>query len=151
MRLKARLKRLAADVHWLKYDGALNVIEKQLRLMELMNGLEAAEQRQAEAAKTPNKAVARSTAPEVRVPPPPPARPEASPSPSPDSLPDPPPKPPPDPPLVLPFAPNALEHTQSMPVQWRIRGPDDYDWEEPGTNGRCLTEYDPLASEDDDD
>jgi hypothetical protein len=47
--------------------------------------------------------------------------------------------------------PNALEHTRSRPVQWRIRGPDDHDREEPGTNGRCLTEYDVLASEDDDD
>lgn len=44
---------------------------------------------------------------------------------------------------------SVLEHTQSTPVRWRIRGPDDDDWDEPGANGRCITEYDPLADEDD--
>ena len=38
------------------------------------------------------------------------------------------------------------------PTRWRPRGEQDYDEEErPGTNGRCITEYDPLRDEDDDD
>ena len=38
------------------------------------------------------------------------------------------------------------------PTRWRPREEQDYDEEErPGTNGRCITEYDPLRDEDDDD
>ena len=38
------------------------------------------------------------------------------------------------------------------PTRWRARTAQDYDEEErPGTNGRCLTEYDVLRDEDDDD
>jgi len=37
------------------------------------------------------------------------------------------------------------------PVQWRAREARDDDEEDrPGTNGKCITEYDPLADEDDD-
>jgi len=40
------------------------------------------------------------------------------------------------------------------PTRWRPRGgrDDDRDEEErPGTNGRCITEYDPLRDDNDDD
>ena len=38
------------------------------------------------------------------------------------------------------------------PTHWRPHGAQDYGEEErPGTNGRCITEYDPLRNEDDDD
>jgi hypothetical protein len=38
------------------------------------------------------------------------------------------------------------------PVRWRARTAQDYDEEErPGTNGRCITEYDPLRDPYDDD
>jgi len=37
------------------------------------------------------------------------------------------------------------------PVRWRAREARDDDEEDrPGTNGKCITEYDPLADEDDD-
>jgi hypothetical protein len=162
VRLKARLKRLAADVHWLKFDGALNVVEKQMRLLKVMRAVEAARQRQAEAVK---RAVQKPPRPHPKPAPPHPeervARLEGSePAPSFEpTLRDAPlqgapqgedVRPPPAPPLPEPFVPNVPEHMLVRPVQWRIRGPDDYDWEEPGTNGRCLTEYDPLAGEYDD-
>ena len=38
------------------------------------------------------------------------------------------------------------------PVYWRKRGePDDDEEDEPGTNGRCIVDYDPFSDEDDDD
>jgi hypothetical protein len=50
-------------------------------------------------------------------------------------------------PPVAPPAPDM----EIRPVRWRPRGePDDYE-ERPGTNGRCITEYDPLRGEYDDD
>ena len=166
MRLKARLKRLAADVHWLKFDGALNVVEKQMRLLEVMRAVEAARQRQAEAAKKPPRHHPKSAPPhpEERVArlegcePAPSLEPTLRDAPLRDapqgevvrSAPAKPPDPPPVQSLPEPFVPNVPEHMLVRPVQWRIRGPDDYDWEEPGTNGRCLTEYDPLAGEYDD-
>ena len=55
---------------------------------------------------------------------------------------------------VMPGQPAALPSPdmQIRPVQWRPRGAHDYDEEDaPGTNGHCITEYDPLRDEDEDD
>jgi hypothetical protein len=60
-------------------------------------------------------------------------------------------RPPPDP---LPGQPVSLPppDMEIRPTQWRARGAQDYyEDEPPGTNGRCLTEYDVLRDEDDDD
>jgi hypothetical protein len=144
VRLKARLKRLAADVQWLKYDGALNVIEKQIRFMETMDALDAARQRQAEAAKLPKKAVVRPTAREA----PPP-----KPTPGPTPPPTPPPTAPPSPPAPMPGQPTSLPSADSeiRPVTWRPRTAQDYaEDDRPGTNGRCITEYDVLRDYGDD-
>jgi len=65
-------------------------------------------------------------------------------------------------PAPPPAAPPAIEQRpqppppdmEIRPVRWRPRGERDYDYDEeerPGTNGRCITEYDPLREEDDDD
>ncbi len=82
----------------------------------------------------------------AETPPPPPASVDVFPSvPSPEIAPWPPPVAPPHPP---PSSPD-LEY---RPVHWRKRGEwDDDEEDRPGTNGRCITEYDPLRHEYDDD
>jgi hypothetical protein len=71
------------------------------------------------------------------------------------SEPAPPPPPTPAPRPVMPGQPVAPPppDMQIRPVQWRPREAQDYYEEEdvPGTNGHCITEYDPLRDEDDDD
>jgi hypothetical protein len=44
MRLKARLRRLQADVDWLKTWGALRAIELQLKLLETQEAMSKAEE-----------------------------------------------------------------------------------------------------------
>ncbi len=57
--------------------------------------------------------------------------------------------PPESPPVVEARPPPDME---IRPVHWRPRGARDYydEDEPPGTNGRCVTEYDPLRDEYDD-
>jgi hypothetical protein len=61
-------------------------------------------------------------------------------------------RPPPEP---LPGQPAELPSPdmEIRPTRWRGRTAQDYydEDERPGTNGRCITEYDPLRDEDDDD
>ena len=77
-------------------------------------------------------------------------RPEGSePAPPPAPAPTPAPRP------VMPGQPAELPSPdmQIRPVHWRPRGVRDYydEPDVPGTNGRCITEYDPLRDEYDDD
>ncbi|MEI6200946.1 MAG: hypothetical protein WCP68_03250 [Enhydrobacter sp.] len=68
--------------------------------------------------------------------------------------PAPPPAPTPAPRPVMPGQPVAPPppDMEIRPVHWRPRGARDYydEDEPPGTNGRCITEYDPLRDEYDD-
>jgi hypothetical protein len=66
-----------------------------------------------------------------------------------------PPRPPdpPDPPAPMPGMPVSppSPDMEIRPVQWRQRGPQDYYEEEDDSYGRCITEYDVLRDEYDDD
>lgn len=58
-----------------------------------------------------------------------------------------------DPPAPMPGMPVSppSPDMEIRPVQWRQRGPQDYYEEEDDSYGRCITEYDVLRDEYDDD
>ena len=174
MSLKSRLRRLDAGVRWLETEGVFVRAQLATKLHGMLQDMsdhaaahpEVAAQwknirhllppprvkeralakaaplvvpilRDAAVPAAPQDEVGRESAPhpeERRVA----ARPEGKPA-----------RPPPDP---LPGQPASFPPAdmQIRPVHWRQRGAQDYYDEDdpPGTNGRCITEYDPLADED---
>jgi hypothetical protein len=142
--LKSRLRRLDAGVHWLETKGVarrkwLATIRRHFADRRTDDrGTVAGRKNKSVPPSAPKPIVASGTPPPkvVALPPPqaPPvieARPQAMPG-QPVALPSP--------------------DMEIRPTRWRPRGAQDYDEEErPGTNGRCITEYDPLRDEDDDD
>ena len=135
MSLKSRLRRLDADVHWLETKGvARRKYRMKLARMRRefaghrMGGGMMAGRKKSVPPSPPNPVVANEARP--------------------------PPRPPEPAPQTMPGQPVALPSPdmEIRPTRWRARTAQDYDEEErPGTNGRCLTEYDPLRDEDDDD
>ena len=123
MSLKARLNRLEADVTWMTGEGHIQYLGLRLEIarMEQEYFTEMA-RREAAAVKAlrpkpPVQRIPKSKVKsvEVEVPPEPAAPPT-----------DPPP-PPPEPPVIQTF--DIPEHMQIRPTQWRLRGPEDYDWD----------------------
>jgi hypothetical protein len=169
--LKGRLRGLDAGVRWLETEGRYRRIKNMVKLLEMAEVI--ADRTAADPALAarwdrdfPSVPVSwfRRIAGRPPLPPPPPPPvvvPQAPPpkveSPPPVVQAPPPPRPPPRPPPVpeplpgQPVAPPASDRAIRL-VHWRKREAYDYDEEErPGTNGRCITEYDVLRDEDDDD
>jgi hypothetical protein len=128
--LKARLNRLEADVAWMTGEGHaryLGLLLETLRMQDLIfPEYERRRVAAAEAAKPrpPAKPVLRIVPPAPRddvksV--------EAPPDPAPPGPAPPAELPPPEPPPVQTF--DIPEHMQIRPTRWRIRGPQDYDWD----------------------
>jgi hypothetical protein len=117
MRLKARLRRLERDVEWLRFWGALRVIEMKLELIEKQKALEAHRERRAQAERRPPPCPRPSPRPKAEAPPPPPV---ASP-PEAVALAAPVADPPPMPPALLETH-EIPEHMQIRPVRWALPG-----------------------------
>ena len=150
---KSRLQRLDAGVHWLETEGVVLRAEYMMKIAKIMQGIDEHRARNRSIAARAKKR-APSSAPTP--PPPPDPKPVVAPQPPPLKVVEarPPPKPPPRPPEHLPGQPVSPPppDMEIRPTRWRARGAQDYDGEErPGTNGRCITDYDPLRDEDDDD
>ena len=145
MSVKSRLRRLDAGVRWLETEGVFIRWELRMKLAQMTKAID------------DHRARVKALPPRVRAPilrhaplggapqdeavrvqanPPPVERPAPRP---PESLPGEP---------VAPPSPDM----EIRPTRWRPHGARDYDEEErPGTNGRCITDYDPLRDEDDED
>ena len=140
MRLKARIRKLEAEVEWLKTWGLLRACELQLKILEVERAMEAHE-----AARQAARQAAREVAPRAEVE----AIDRAPPHPEEPSEArrlegcEPPAYTPPD------WQP---EHMQVRPTQWRIRGPTDRDdWDDDDSEvGQAAIEYDPMAEFDED-
>jgi hypothetical protein len=178
MSLKGPLRRLEAGVRWLETEGRLARVQSGMKILAMTQEIaDRAAVDPAFAAKW-QKDFAYVPLPPPRVGAPPVATPPLPARPAPVVVPDvPPPKV--APPAPAPVATRAAErepepepaplaepvHLPGMPVspfpddmmvrpvQWRLRGPEDfYDdgKRSDGTHGRCLTDYDPLRDEYDD-
>ena len=152
MSLKSRLRRLDAGVHWLETKGVarrkwLATIRRAFARRGADDRGMAAGRKKSVPSSAPNPIVAAGTLPPKVVALPPPRTPpviEARP----------PPRPPDAVPQTIPGQPVARPppDMEIRPTRWRARTAQDYDEEErQGTNGRCITEYDVLRDEDDDD
>ena len=112
MRLRARLKRLRAEVEWLKWWGVLRACELQMEILARTRELEALQA--ASAKKTAREKPARREQPKP-----------AAPVPANE------PVPPPEPKQAEPgrsaqvFNGDPPEHMQIRPVRWRTRSPQD--------------------------
>jgi hypothetical protein len=143
MSLKARLNRLDAEVEWLRWSGRLRAVELQMDLVAAQRARTKVEEKRVDAAKAEarrREAARREALEQVKrrlEPPPPPVPPKPSPVAEAVRA---------EEPAERPFNYDPPEHMQIRPVTWRIRGPDVYDG-----GGKCLVDYDVLASEDDDD
>ncbi len=156
MSLKSDLRRQRADVEWLK-QRARRRAESRLNIIEIRK--EIARRDRAEKARANRPAPQAKPTPQTKPVPPAKSAPPAV-SPPTGAPPQPPQQSPAQPPTGSPpvqpfngqpFYDERPEHLQIRPVHWRQRGPQDYDYEEkPGTNGRCIVDYDPLEDDDDD-
>jgi hypothetical protein len=137
--LKARVRRLQADVEWMRWWGRLRQVEHRMKLLEIQRAREAAEKRRATPIlrEAPAPAAPRGEAVSAAV-----ARPPPTPEPSGKASPMPPPLAAP----VQPFIPDPPPEMQIRPVTWRFRTAQDYADDAGERYGRCLTEYDVLAS-----
>ncbi len=157
MSLKSDLQRLGAEGQGLK-ERARRKEEWRLRLIE--RDKEIARRDRADRARARRAARRAKAAPPAKplpqAKPAPPAKPLPPVEPAPLPVLPPPRESPPVPPgapVVQPFDPQAPtgdppEHMQIRPVSWRPRWQPDLDDERPGTNGRCIIDYDPLADDD---
>ena len=178
MSLKGRLRRLDAGVRWLETEGAFIVIEARIKYVEMTQDI--ADRAVADPVVAtewkrifpsvplpPPRVSVRPPAPKpiiaprpVVVPPLPEGEqrlPVAAPAPAPSAviearLPPPPPPRPPDPPAPMPGMPVSppSPDMEIRPVHWRQRGPQDDYGDDDATYGRCITEYDVLRDEYDD-
>ena len=151
MSLKARLKRLEAQVEWLEFDGMLRMCELKLELIDKKRQIADHLAANPEAAALFAAAGITSIRPTPRPPAPspapplPPARP-----PSYELLrpPPPPPAPPPPPPELPPKAEvwthDPREHMRIEKVTWRVRTPQD-DFDDDEEDEREDDYYDPLS------
>ena len=158
---KSRLRRLDAGVRWLETEGVLIAWQLRMKLAQIQQEIAdhlaanpdiAAKHKGLFDVLPPPRVKVR---PPARTPPPAPPLPKPVQPPAievrPPPLPPPrAPEPPPEPLPGQPVAPRPA-HLEIRPVHWRPRGPQDYDEERPGTNGRCIVNYDPFRDEDDDD
>ncbi|HTR82918.1 MAG TPA: hypothetical protein VMI56_00470 [Reyranella sp.] len=120
MSLKARIRRLEADVEWMTGAGYIEMLGLMLELARLeQEVLPALAKWQAERAKPPTPPKPAVAKPPVEVPPPSPP-----PPPPPPPLAPPSPPPPPPEPVIQTF--DIPEHMQVAPVWWRHRRPEDY-------------------------
>lgn len=177
MSQKGRLRRLDAGVRWLETEGTYIRIESLVKSLEML--LDIADRADADPAFAarwketfpsvvlpPPRRTAAPSRPRPESAPPPERAPERAPvigpkapqSPKVESPPPviearPPPLPPPPPPEPMPGQPTSppSPDMEIRPVRWRERGPQDYYEEEGDTYGRCITEYDVLRDEYDDD
>jgi hypothetical protein len=135
MRLKARLKRLEAEVRWLQLEGRLRSVELRLKILD--RECQLAKHKAARQA----KAARPSERPQLSPPPPPPpiVRRTAA------EMPAPPRASPREESFVQPFDYDPPEHMQIRPVRWRIRGPDDHYWEDDNDHGPQDEDYDIFA------
>lgn len=149
MRLKARLRRLRADVDWLKTWGALRAVELRLEMLEVQRAMERV--KAARVAKAAKPAVVRPAlrdaplrdAPQGEVmpierPPPHPEEPCAA-----RHLEGCQPARPEPPPEIIGGQPPEFPEL-FRPVTWRKRGPQDWDDDTEDMVGRCYVDYDPL-------
>ncbi len=164
MSQKGRLRRLERGVEWLETEGRFRRIELMFKILDMKQ--EIADRLAVDPAAAaqwkkdypdfpcelpPPSPHLRPRAPEPDVRPPPP---KVEPPPPVVEAPPPIPPRPPEPVSVPPPAPPPPPDVdrEVRPVHWRQRGaPDDDEEDAPGTNGRCITEYDPLRGEYDDD
>jgi hypothetical protein len=126
MSLKARLNRLEADVEWMTGEGHVRYLGLWLEIArmekDIFGELARREAAAAEAArqKPPVQRIPKSEVKSVE------ALPDPAPPPPPLPALPPAPPPPPPPPVIQTF--DIPEHMQIRPTRWRIRGPEDYDW-----------------------
>ena len=135
MRLKARLRRLRADVDWLKTWGALRAVELRMEMLEVQRAME-----RVKAARVAKATVVRPAVRDAAVP--------AAPRREVVRL-EPPPKPPPPPPVEPPpleiIGGQPPEFPEPLrPVTWRPREQQDWDDDTEDMVGRCYVDYDPL-------
>ncbi len=142
MRLKARLGRLEAHVEWLRFWGALRVVEMKLELIAKQKALEEHKARREEAVRRPPpSARPKAEAPPASPPLPPiPSQPEAVAPAAPVAMP--PPRPPP-----VEETHDIPEHMQIRPVRWV---PAEERWISPRPHRPEDDDYDPFAEFDDD-
>ena len=142
MSLKSRLRRLDAGVRWLETEGVarrkwLARIRQAFARRGTGDRGMVAGRKKSVPSSAPKPIVASGTSPPKVVALPPPRTPpviEAAPQAMPGQ----------------PVAPQSPD-MEIRPTRWRPRTAQDYEEEErPGTNGRCITEYDPLRDEDED-
>jgi hypothetical protein len=126
--LKARLNRLEADVTWMAGEGHVRYLGLRLELarmeQEYFTEMARREAATAEALrrKVPVQRIPKGEVRSVEVPPepapPPPELPSTEPSLEPPT---------PESPVIETF--DIPEHMQIRPTRWRLRGPEDYDWD----------------------
>jgi hypothetical protein len=150
MRLKARIKRLEADVEALRHWGPIRTYEQKLEYLAIRRRIE---EHQAKVAAAKQVMAALLKSPPAPPPAPGPAQPVAAASPvapAPHaSPPEPREQPPVDRPVEFPREPVAqpFEPIHTGLVRWRIRGPDDDDDNEDDDEDREEEDYDPFADE----
>ena len=167
MSVGTRLKRLRTQVEWLDENGELRLLEIEWKLLQMKEQISARDPALARRlgflpapAKPPQPAprplpilrdATLRAAPQdevVRI-----ARPPEPTKPHPEERPA---RPrlegsEPAPPLVQPFTYDPPPEMQIRPVQWRRRGPSDYEDDSDDMYGKCIVDYDPLGYLDTDD